>query len=107
MRQLAHLVEHRPHTAEAKGLSPFRRISRASEILKPFFVPRSSVLSPDTHDVLQKISSPCLRNAAPDWHHVGKDKNDDPALIAWDWGSIRNIMGNDVGISLRWYGQKG
>lgn len=57
------------------------------------------------HDLLRRtarsrdVLSQRLRNAVPDWHHVGHDTNDDPALIAQDWGSIRNIMWNYVGIS--------
>ena len=33
-----------------------------------------------------------------DWNHTGSEHNDDPALIAQDWASIRNIMWNYVGI---------
>ena len=34
----------------------------------------------------------------PDWKHPGDEQNDDPALIAQDWTTIRNIMWNYVGI---------
>ena len=34
----------------------------------------------------------------PDWTHTGDDQNDDPALIAQDWATIRHIMWNYVGI---------
>lgn len=34
----------------------------------------------------------------PDWEHTGNEQNDDPALIAQDWASIRHIMWNYVGI---------
>ena len=39
-----------------------------------------------------------LFNSIPDWEHTGNEHNDDPALIAQDWASIRNIMWNYVGI---------
>jgi L-aspartate oxidase len=34
-----------------------------------------------------------------DWTPLGDEKNDDPALLAQDWTTIRNIMWNYVGIS--------
>ena len=40
-----------------------------------------------------------LLNSIPDWEFVGSDRNDDPALIAQDWASIRHSMWNYVGIS--------
>lgn len=40
-----------------------------------------------------------LRSAIPDWEPVGDEQNDDPALVAQDWASIRNTMWNYVGIS--------
>lgn len=40
-----------------------------------------------------------LRNAIPDWEAVGDEHNDDPALVAQDWLSIRSTMWNYVGIS--------
>ena len=35
----------------------------------------------------------------PDWEPAGSEHNDDPALIAQDWASIRHSMWNYVGIS--------
>ncbi len=40
-----------------------------------------------------------LRKAIPNWEPGGTEKNDDPALIAQDWASIRNTMWNYVGIT--------
>ncbi len=40
-----------------------------------------------------------LAGAIPDWEHLGREKNDDPALIAQDWATIRHTMWNYVGIS--------
>ncbi len=40
-----------------------------------------------------------LCQAIPDWEHVGREKNDDPALIAQDWANIRHTMWNYVGIT--------
>ncbi len=40
-----------------------------------------------------------LAEAIPDWEHSGREKNDDPALIAQDWATIRHTMWNYVGIS--------
>ncbi len=34
-----------------------------------------------------------------DWHSLGDEHNDDPALIAQDWATIRNTMWNYVGIT--------
>lgn len=34
-----------------------------------------------------------------DWEDTGSDQNDDPALIAQDWNSIRTVMWNYVGIT--------
>ncbi len=43
--------------------------------------------------------SASLADAIPDWEHLGREKNDDPALIAQDWATIRHTMWNYVGIS--------
>ncbi len=40
-----------------------------------------------------------LPRSIEDWHHLGDEHNDDPALIAQDWASIRSIMWNYVGIT--------
>ncbi len=40
-----------------------------------------------------------LHNAIHDWRSPGDDCNDDPALIAQDWATIRNIMWNYVGLT--------
>ena len=40
-----------------------------------------------------------LMQSIPDWESAGSEQNDDPALIAQDWASIRHIMWNYVGIS--------
>ena len=40
-----------------------------------------------------------LADAIPDWESTGDERNDDPALIAQDWATIRNTMWNYVGIS--------
>ncbi len=40
-----------------------------------------------------------LRQAIPDWEHIGREKNDDPALIAQDWANVRHTMWNYVGIT--------
>ncbi len=40
-----------------------------------------------------------LRNVIPDWEQGGTEQNDDPALIAQDWESIRHTMWNYVGIT--------
>ncbi len=40
-----------------------------------------------------------LRSIIPDWEPGGTDQNDDPALIAQDWESIRHTMWNYVGIT--------
>lgn len=40
-----------------------------------------------------------LRESIVDWNNLGAEHNDDPALVAQDWTSIRNTMWNYVGIS--------
>ena len=40
-----------------------------------------------------------LQGAIPDWVSLGEVKNEDPALIAQDWATIRNTMWNYVGIT--------
>lgn len=40
-----------------------------------------------------------LADSIPDWESTGNEQNDDPALIAQDWATIRNTMWNYVGIS--------
>jgi L-aspartate oxidase len=40
-----------------------------------------------------------LRDSIPDWNPLGDEKNDDPALIAQDWTTLRNTMWNYVGIT--------
>ena len=40
-----------------------------------------------------------LNDAIPDWQNAGDTQNEDPALIAQDWATIRNTMWNYVGIS--------
>lgn len=40
-----------------------------------------------------------MLDAIRDWENTGADKNDDPALIAQDWNSIRTVMWNYVGIT--------
>ncbi len=40
-----------------------------------------------------------LSKAIPDWEHIGREKNDDPALIAQDWANVRHTMWNYVGIT--------
>ena len=44
-----------------------------------------------------KLSKRIL-DAIPDWRSTGDEHNDDPALIAQDWATIRNTMWNYVGI---------
>ncbi len=39
-----------------------------------------------------------LLESVPDWENTGNEHNDDPALIAQDWASIKTIMWNYVGI---------
>jgi len=39
-----------------------------------------------------------LSDAIPDWQNPGDIQNEDPALIAQDWATIRNTMWNYVGI---------
>ena len=55
-------------------------------------------------DIAQRITkrgyiSKRLADAIPDWESTGDERNDDPALIAQDWATIRNTMWNYVGIS--------
>ena len=40
-----------------------------------------------------------LLDSIVDWKHSGAEQNDDPALIAQDWASIKSTMWNYVGIS--------
>ena len=40
-----------------------------------------------------------LRQAIPDWVSPGSRENEDPALIAQDWATIRHTMWNYVGIA--------
>ena len=40
-----------------------------------------------------------LQASIPDWVSLGEVKNEDPALIAQDWATIRNTMWNYVGIT--------
>ncbi len=40
-----------------------------------------------------------LWDAIADWRSTGNEQNDDPALIAQDWASIRHTMWNYVGIT--------
>ncbi|HJA09028.1 MAG TPA: L-aspartate oxidase [Candidatus Mailhella merdigallinarum] len=42
--------------------------------------------------------SPRVLESIPDWESPGDEHNDDPALVAQDWTTIRNIMWNYVGI---------
>jgi L-aspartate oxidase len=44
-------------------------------------------------------SSANMHESIVDWRSLGDEKNDDPALLAQDWASIRSIMWNYVGIS--------
>ncbi len=44
------------------------------------------------------IFSKKLLDSIPDWENTGSENNDDPALIAQDWASIKHIMWNYVGI---------
>ncbi|MBE1237014.1 L-aspartate oxidase [Phaeovibrio sulfidiphilus] len=39
-----------------------------------------------------------VHEAIGNWEHSGTERNDDPALIAQDWATIRNAMWNYVGI---------
>jgi L-aspartate oxidase len=43
--------------------------------------------------------SPRLLDSIVDWESSGSEHNDDPALIAQDWASIKTTMWNYVGIS--------
>ncbi len=47
----------------------------------------------------ERTISADLADAIPDWESLGRDKNDDPALIAQDWSTIRHTMWNYVGIT--------
>ncbi len=47
----------------------------------------------------QDCVSADLCAAIPDWEHIGREKNDDPALIAQDWATVRHTMWNYVGIT--------
>ena len=40
-----------------------------------------------------------LADSVPDWVSPGHDKNEDPALIAQDWATIKHTMWNYVGIN--------
>lgn len=57
------------------------------------------------HDIAKRATSHqhtlnrCLTDSIPDWENTGDERNDDPALIAQDWISIRHTMWNYVGIS--------
>lgn len=42
--------------------------------------------------------SPRVLESIPDWQSTGNEHNDDPALVAQDWVSIRHTMWNYVGI---------
>ncbi len=39
-----------------------------------------------------------MLESIPDWESTGNEHNDDPALVAQDWVSIRHTMWNYVGI---------
>lgn len=39
-----------------------------------------------------------LIDSIPDWEYLGNEKNDDPALLAQDWNTIRSTVWNYVGI---------
>lgn len=40
-----------------------------------------------------------LMDSIPDWVHLADEENEDPALIAQDWATIRHTMWNYVGIT--------
>jgi L-aspartate oxidase len=40
-----------------------------------------------------------LAESIPAWEHPGEERNEDPALIAQDWATIRHTMWNYVGIT--------
>jgi L-aspartate oxidase len=40
-----------------------------------------------------------LMDSIPDWVHLADEENEDPALIAQDWATIRSTMWNYVGIT--------
>jgi L-aspartate oxidase len=39
-----------------------------------------------------------LQDSIPDWSNPGNNNNEDPALIAQDWSTIKHTMWNYVGI---------
>ena len=47
----------------------------------------------------QRPMSKRLHAAIPDWQPLGDERNDDPALVAQDWATIRHTMWNYVGIT--------
>lgn len=56
------------------------------------------------HDIVQRMGkrqflTKRLTSSIPDWENTGDERNDDPALIAQDWATIRNTMWNYVGIN--------
>ncbi|MDR3175600.1 MAG: L-aspartate oxidase [Desulfovibrio sp.] len=55
----------------------------------------------DISDEIKGGLDPCLRlyEEIEDWKALGDERNDDPALIAQDWATIRNTMWNYVGIT--------
>lgn len=52
-----------------------------------------------SHAPKRSLLSKKLINSIPDWQTTGDEDNDDPALIAQDWATIRHTMWNYVGIS--------
>jgi L-aspartate oxidase len=40
-----------------------------------------------------------MADAIPEWVSPGQEENEDPALIAQDWSTIRHTMWNYVGIT--------
>ncbi|MFP5257636.1 MAG: L-aspartate oxidase, partial [Acidobacteriota bacterium] len=56
------------------------------------------------HDIGKRAGSKAtigrrLLDSIPDWVSPGSNRNEDPALIAQDWATIRNTMWNYVGIN--------
>ncbi|MFW5735211.1 MAG: FAD-binding protein, partial [Oceanidesulfovibrio sp.] len=47
----------------------------------------------------RKVVPRKLKDAIPDWNHLGDVRNEDPALVAQDWSTIRHTMWNYVGIT--------
>ncbi len=47
----------------------------------------------------RKVLSKKLMDSVPDWVSTKEVENEDPALIAQDWGTIRHTMWNYVGIT--------